>query len=72
MPHPPQLVESQLVSMQAPPQFVVPSGHARHTPWSQYGVDAAHTFPQAPQLRESEFTEVHVPLQQPADVEQQA
>jgi hypothetical protein len=72
MPHPPQLVESQFVSMQAPPQFVAPSGHPRHTPWSQYGVDPLQSLPQAPQLRGSELTEVHVPLQQAAEVEQQA
>jgi hypothetical protein len=38
----------------------------------QCGVDPPQTFPQAPQLFESEFTVVHVPLQQAADVGQQA
>jgi hypothetical protein len=37
----------------------------------QYGVDPPQTFPQAPQLFASEFTGVHVPLQQTADVGQQ-
>ena len=37
----------------------------------QTGVEAGQTFPQAPQLCESEFTVVHVPLQQVADVGQQ-
>jgi hypothetical protein len=36
------------------------------------GVDAGQTFPQAPQLLGSEFTDVHFPLQQAADVAQQA
>jgi hypothetical protein len=72
MPHPPQLLASQLVSMQAPPQFVASPGHPLHVPWLQIGVDAAQTFPQAPQLCGSESTLEHVPLQQAADVLQQA
>ena len=38
----------------------------------QAGADAGQTFPQAPQLLASEFTVVHAPLQQAADVGQQA
>ena len=64
MPHPPQLLESQLKSMFGP-QIRVP-----HAPWLQIGADAGQTFPQAPQLCESELREVHVPLQQ-ADPEAQ-
>jgi hypothetical protein len=37
----------------------------------QIGVDAAQTFPQAPQLCGSEFTAVHVPLQHAVPVAQQ-
>ena len=57
--------------MQAPPQFVNPLGIALHVPWLQIGVDAGQTFPQAPQLCGSEFTVVHVPLQQAVPVGQQ-
>jgi hypothetical protein len=64
MPHPPQLLESQLKS--------VPCGQSLHVPWLQIGVDTGQTFPQAPQLCGSEFTAVHVPLQHAADVGQQA
>jgi hypothetical protein len=63
-PHAPQLAGSELVSMQAPPQFVVPGRHPRHAPWLQTGTDAGQTTPHAPQLFESEFRSVHVPLQQ--------
>jgi hypothetical protein len=42
-----------------------------HVPWLQIAADAGQTFPQAPQLRGSEFTVVHVRLQQTADVAQQ-
>ena len=64
MPHPPQLLESQLKSMFGP-QGLLP-----HVPWLQIGTDAGQTCPQAPQLCGSEFREVHVPLQQ-ADPEAQ-
>ena len=64
MPHPPQLLLSQLVSMQEPLQYIPPCGQGLlHDPWMQYGVDWGQTFPQAPQLFGSEFTGVHVPLQ---------
>jgi hypothetical protein len=72
MPHPPQFALSKVMSVQTPPQFVLPGPQLRHVPWWQSGADAGQTFPQAPQLRGSEFTEVHVPLQQAMDVEQQA
>jgi hypothetical protein len=42
-----------------------------HVPWLQIGVGWAQTYPQAPQLAESEIKSVHVPLQQAADVGQQ-
>ena len=45
--------------------------HPLHVPWLQIGVDAAQTFPQAPQLFGSEFRSVHVPLQQAVPVGQQ-
>jgi hypothetical protein len=35
------------------------------------GVDAGQAFPQAPQLRESEFRLAHAPLQHAVDIEQQ-
>src|SRR3954451_13522357 len=67
-PHAPQFLESQSKS--------VPGGQllllVLQAPWLQIGADAGQTFPQAPQLCGSEFTAVHVPLQQAADVGQQA
>ena len=71
MPHPPQLLLSQLVSMQVPPQLVVPTGHPLHVPWLQTGVGWAQTYPQTPQLYGSEFRSVQIPLQQVAEVGQQ-
>jgi hypothetical protein len=37
----------------------------------QIGVDPPQTFPQAPQFCSSEFSDVHVPLQQAVPVAQQ-
>ena len=70
-PHAPQLLASQLVSIQAPRQFVVPPGHPLHMPWLQMGVAAPQTYPQAPQLCGSEFMLVHAPLQQAVPAGQQ-
>ena len=58
---------------QTPPHDVRPAAHPVYvqTPWLQEGEDAGQTYPQAPQLFESEYTLVHVPLQQTADVGQQ-
>jgi hypothetical protein len=39
------------------------SRHGLHFPPLQYGVGAAQTLPQAPQLTGSKFTGVHVPWQ---------
>jgi hypothetical protein len=58
--------------MQVPPQYMAPSGHALHVPWLHIGVDTGQACPQAPQLCESEFTLVHVPLQQAVEEGQQA
>ena len=55
MPHSPQLLESQL-------QFVRRRAIAA-CPLDAVGVDAQQTFPQAPQLLESEFKSMQVPLQ---------
>ena len=71
MPQPPQFALSKSVLTQIPPQSVPPAPHPTHVPWLQYGVDAAQTYPQAPQLCGSEFTEVHVPLQQAVPEAQQ-
>jgi hypothetical protein len=57
--------------VQTPEQFVVPAGQPPHVPWLQNGVDAEQVYPHAPQLWESEFRSVHVPLQQVVPVAQQ-
>jgi hypothetical protein len=45
--------------------------HATQDPFAQM-VPAGQTYPQAPQLFGSEFTSVHIPLQQVVHVGQQA
>jgi hypothetical protein len=60
-----------MTSIHAPPQYMVPAGHAMHVPWLQVGADAGQTFPQAPQLCASEFRDVQVPLQQVVPAAQQ-
>ena len=71
MPHAPQFALSKSVFVQTPLQSVRPPTHAPHTPWLQYGVCPAQTYPQAPQWCGSEFMLVHVPLQQAVPVGQQ-
>ena len=68
-PHPPQLLASELVSMQTPLQQSWPRGqsakvaHAAHFPLAQCWL-AGQTFPQPPQLFGSLLVSTHVFPQQ--------
>jgi hypothetical protein len=60
------------MSVQRSPQNVSHDWQLLHDPWMQAGVAAEQTYPQAPQLFESELTLVHIPWQHAVPVGQQA
>ncbi len=66
VPQAPQFIGSVLVTVQVPPQFVLPSAGQGSTqvPPMQAGVARGQTVPQAPQFIGSvPLVSVHVPLQ---------